>query len=101
MIPCLLALGAHLPGYHLLWDTLPGLGSTRVPERLLPIACLAIAALVALAADRALVAISHKRRRVVALLAAAVLVLALDLRVPVFGAVSADRPSRRVRGDPR
>ena len=48
LVPCLLALGENLPGYGLLWRNTP-LHSTRVPERLLPIACLCIAALVAVA----------------------------------------------------
>ncbi len=48
LVPCLLALGANLPGYGLLWRNTP-LHSTRVPERLLPIACLCLAALAAVA----------------------------------------------------
>ncbi len=36
LVPCLLAFGANLPGYGLLWRNTP-LHSTRVPERLLPI----------------------------------------------------------------
>lgn len=94
LVPSLLALGSNLPGYRQLWDVVPGLGSTRVPERLLPIACLAVAALVALAADRALVTISYKRWLGAALLGAAVVAFAVDLRAPVFGAVVADRPSK-------
>jgi hypothetical protein len=94
VLPCVLALGANLPGYRTLWRAVPGLDATRVPERLMPIACLAIAALAALGADRlaTLVLNQHKqvlRGAVVALL----VVLAVDLRVPVFGAVAADRPS--------
>ena len=46
LVPCLLALGSNLPGYGLLWRNTP-LHSTRVPERLLPIACLCLAALAA------------------------------------------------------
>jgi hypothetical protein len=49
----LLALGANLPGYETLWRHLPGLRNTRVPERLMPVACLALAALVAFAVSRA------------------------------------------------
>ena len=94
LVPCLLALGANLPGYETLWRVLPGLESTRVPERFMPIACLAIAALAAFGVERGteLVTIRHKRARALAL-AALVVVLALDLRVPVFGAVAADTPS--------
>jgi hypothetical protein len=51
-VPLLLALGANLPGYEAVWDAAPGIGSTRVPARLMPIACLAIAALAALAVSR-------------------------------------------------
>jgi hypothetical protein len=52
LVPSLLALGANLPGYETLWRHLPGLRHTRVPERLMPIACLALAALVAVAVSR-------------------------------------------------
>jgi hypothetical protein len=52
LVPILFALGANLPGYETLWRHLPGLRHTRVPERLLPIACLALAALVAVAVSR-------------------------------------------------
>jgi hypothetical protein len=52
-VPMILALGANLPGYEQVWDALPGLGSTRVPGRLMVIACLALAGLVALAVSRA------------------------------------------------
>jgi hypothetical protein len=51
-IPTALALGGNLPGYELVWEHLPGLGSTRVPGRLMPIACLALAALAAFAVSR-------------------------------------------------
>jgi hypothetical protein len=52
LLPALLALGANLPGYHTLWRYLPGLHHTRVPERLMPVACLALAALVGMAVSR-------------------------------------------------
>ncbi len=97
LIPCLLALGANMPGYETLWRVLPGLDSTRVPERLMPIACLAIAALVAFAADAGLTTLvlnQHKLVPLGAAVAIVVVVLAVDLRMPVFGAaVSADEPS--------
>jgi hypothetical protein len=94
LVPCLLALGGNLPGYETLWRVVPGLEATRVPERFMPIACLAIAALAAFGVERgfALATKNHKRLGPLALAAVAV-VLALDLRVPVFGAVAADRPS--------
>jgi hypothetical protein len=97
LVPCLLALGANLPGYETLWRALPGLDSTRVPERLMPIACLALAALAALAIDAGLttLVVDHKVSPALAAGVAAVVVgvLALDLRVPVFGAVAADEPN--------
>ena len=39
-MPALLALGTHTPLYEPLWNALPPLRFPRVPERLLPIACL-------------------------------------------------------------
>jgi hypothetical protein len=74
LVPCLLALGATLPGYRQLWEHLPGLGETRVPGRLMPIACLCLAALVGVAADRL-------RRPM--LVAALLVLLVLDLRLGV------------------
>ncbi len=92
VVPCVLALGANVPLYKPLWNALPPLRFARVPERLLPISCLAIAALVAFALQ--LAAQSHTFRRAVVVLAAAAMVaLAIDVRVPVFGAVAADRAS--------
>jgi hypothetical protein len=52
LIPILFSLGSNLPGYHTLWRILPGLHHTRVPERLMPVACLALAALVGIAVSR-------------------------------------------------
>jgi hypothetical protein len=74
LVPCVLALGASVPGYRELWERLPGLSETRVPGRLMPIACLSLAGLVAAAADRL-------RRPL--LVAALLLALALDLRLGV------------------
>ena len=95
LLPCLLALGANLPGYETLWRRVPGLDATRVPERFMPIACLALAALVAFAVDAGRTALVSNHAEVVlpvAVTGVAVL-LAIDLRVPVFGAVAADTPS--------
>ena len=95
LVPCLLALGANLPGYEALWRHVPGLDATRVPERLMPIACLALGALVAFAVDAGRTALVSNHAEVVlpvAVTGVAVL-LAIDLRVPVFGAVAADTPS--------
>jgi hypothetical protein len=105
LVPCLLALGGNLPGYETLWRVVPGLDSTRVPERLMPIACLALAALAAFALDFATQCYKRLPAAAVGARAAvAVVVLALDLRVPVFGAVAADGPSAAyaaIHGDGR
>jgi len=94
IVPTLLALGSNLPLYEPLWHALPPLRFARVPERLLPIACLAMAALVAFAVD--FVLNQHKLLRGRAAASAAVVgvvlvLLAVDVRVAVFGAVTPDR----------
>jgi hypothetical protein len=94
LVPCLLALGVNVPGYETLWRRFPGLDATRVPERFMPIACLALAALAAFGMERLATLVSSRHERLLPLAAAAaVVVLAADLRVPVFGAVDADTPS--------
>ena len=94
LLPCLLALGANLPGYETLWRAIPGLDATRVPERFLPIGCLAVAALAAFGVERLATLVPSRHKRLLPLAAAAAIVfLAVDLRVPVFGAVAADTPS--------
>jgi hypothetical protein len=85
VVPVVLALGTRLPTYELLWRALPPFRFPRVPERLMPIACLALAALVAFALPRV-------RGPLVA--AAAVLLVVVDLRVSVYGAVAADDGNR-------
>ena len=85
LVPSLLALGSNLPGYGLLWRNTP-LQATRVPERLLPIACLSLAALAAVAI--ACVSETQARSRLVAV-AAGVLVAA-DLWVPLYDPLVAD-----------
>jgi hypothetical protein len=85
LVPVLLALGANLPGYGFLWRHTP-LGSTRVPERMLPIACLCLAALAAHAI--ACVSATQARSRLVAVVAA--LVVAADLWVPLYDPLNAD-----------
>ena len=52
VVPALLALGTNLPLYEFVWHHFPPLRYPRVPERLLPIACLALAALAAIAVDQ-------------------------------------------------
>jgi hypothetical protein len=96
VLPCVLALGANLPLYEQLWEAFPPLRLTRVPERLMPVACLALAGLAALAVDRALPLRQRlgKQRALAAGLAALLTIgLALDLRVPLFAAVDADEPN--------
>ena len=81
LVPVVFALGANTPLYEPLWEHLPGLGQTRVPARLLPIACLCLAALFAYALARV-------RWRYAAL--AAVVLVAADARVDAFDPLVAD-----------
>jgi hypothetical protein len=85
VVPILLGLGTNLPTYELLWDALPPLRFPRVPERLMPIACLAIAGLAA-------VALAQVRWRLTPLLALPLLFL--DLHVDVYRATSGDPDNR-------
>jgi hypothetical protein len=80
VVPIVIALGTHLPTYRLARHIVPGLKVARVPERLLPLACLALAALLAFALARA-------RPWIVAL---AVVLVAVDLHVRVYEAARAD-----------
>jgi hypothetical protein len=86
-VPSLLALGANLPGYHFAWEHLPGLHSTRVPGRLLPIACLAIAALAA-------VTVGRLRWRFAPLVAAFVVAADLTVDVTAVRPTAADEGNR-------
>jgi hypothetical protein len=52
VVPVVLALGTNTPIYSALWHALPPFRFPRVPERLLPIACLCLGALVAFAVAR-------------------------------------------------
>jgi hypothetical protein len=81
LIPILFALGGNLPGYHFIWEHVPGLRNTRVPERMMPIACLALAGLVA-------VAVSRLRWPGIAVIVAALLLV--DLRLGMFHQTAAD-----------
>ena len=87
LVPCLLALGSNLPGYGFIWRNTP-LHATRVPERLLPIACLCLAALAAVAV--ACVSETQARSRARALVVAAVVLVAIDLWVPLYDPLVAD-----------
>jgi hypothetical protein len=76
LVPIVLALGTRTPIYAALWHALPPFRFPRVPERLLPIACLCIAALFAYA-------VTQTRRTIVAVLAVALLFV--DLHADVYG----------------
>jgi hypothetical protein len=89
IVPMLLALGTKLPTYELLWDALPPFRYPRVPERLMPIACLALAGLAAYALARFRAPLAA---------AVAVAVLALDLHVQVYGAAAADEDNGAYAG---
>ena len=86
VVPMLLALGTHFPLYSTLWHHFPPLRYPRVPERQMPVACLALAALAAFAVARL---------RVTLAVAGIVLVLAADLHVTgIYDAAAADRGNR-------
>jgi len=87
VVPMLLALGTHFPLYEPIWRHFAPLRYPRVPERLMPVACLCVAALVAFAVAR--IARSFPKLVTVCYLLA-IVVLALDLRVWVYRAVAAD-----------
>jgi hypothetical protein len=76
LVPILLAVGTRLPLYSALWHAFPPFRFPRVPERLLPIACLCIAGLVAFAVGRT-------RSTLVAALVIALLFV--DLHARVYG----------------
>jgi hypothetical protein len=84
LVPIVLALGTRTPIYSALWHALPPFQFPRVPERLLPIACLCIAALFAFA-------VAQSRRAAVAALA--VVVLLVDLHVGAYETSAAGNPS--------
>jgi hypothetical protein len=83
IVPIILALGTRTPVYEALWHVLPPLRFPRVPERLLPIACLCIAALFAFALARS---------RHLAVVAVAVLLVLVDLRVSAYSAAAHGDP---------
>ena len=93
LVPVIFALGTTTPIYEAVRFVVWPLRYPRVPERLMPIACLALAALVAYAVDELARADLPRRvplqATVVACLAA-VLLLA-DLRVNVFEPTAADQ----------
>src|SRR3954465_3917925 len=83
-IPVVLALGTNTPLYSPLWHALPPFRFPRVPERLLPIACLCIAALLAFPLPRA---------RTVFVVVAIALVF-VDLHVHVYRESAVGHPDR-------
>jgi hypothetical protein len=104
VVPVLLALGTHFPLYAPLWHALPPLRYPRVPERLMPIACLALAALVAFAVDAGLRRREARHAPRLALAVAVAVLLLADLHVRAFGASAADRSNRAyeaVRNEPK
>jgi hypothetical protein len=82
-IPVVLALGTNTGLYSPLWHALPPFRFPRVPERLVPIACLCIAALVAFAVARV---------RTVLAAAAAIAIVFVDLHVHVYRESAPGRP---------
>jgi hypothetical protein len=84
-IPVWLALGTNVPTYEWLWRYVDPFRYPRVPERLMPIAALAIAALVA-------VAVSRRAGPVVVTIV--LVALFLDLRLEAYGAAAADPGNR-------
>jgi hypothetical protein len=92
-VPILLSLGTNLPTYSFLWHHVPPLRYPRVPERLMPIACLALGALVAFAVAE-LLELRAVERWLVPAAAVALVAFAADLRVELFHASSADAASK-------
>jgi hypothetical protein len=90
VVPVLLALGTHFPLYSPLWHVFPPLRYPRVPERLMPIACLCIAALLAVAVDWGLRRPEARGVAPLALGAIVAVVLLADLHVRAFHGSAAD-----------
>jgi hypothetical protein len=106
IVPLVLALGTHFPLYGTLWHHFPPLRYPRVPERQLPVACLALAALAAVAvawiASR-LGRRSHALVTVCYVLAVAALFADLRLGVSSYRSVRADQANAAyaaLRGQP-
>jgi hypothetical protein len=84
LVPIVLALGTNTPLYEGLWHALPPFRFPRVPERLLPIACLCFAALFAFAVSRS---------RSALVTAVAVLLVLVDLHARVYEKSAAGDPA--------
>jgi hypothetical protein len=91
IVPLVLALGTRTPFYSALWHALPPFRFPRVPERLLPIACLCIAALFAYA-------VAQSRRTIVVVLGVALLFV--DLHARVYGKSAPGDPGGAVPSAP-
>jgi hypothetical protein len=87
LLPVLLALGVNFPGYEPLWRHFAPLHFTRVPGRLLPIADLALAALLAFACTGL---VRRAGSRSIAVAGALVVLVVLDLTVQPLSATAAD-----------
>jgi hypothetical protein len=86
VVPILLALGTHFPLYSTLWHHFAPLRYPRVPERQMPVACLAFAALAAVAVAR--IARSFPQKVTVCYVVL-VVALVVDLRVRIYDAAAA------------
>jgi hypothetical protein len=84
LVPVVLALGTNTPLYSPLWHALPPFRFPRVPERLLPIACLCIGALVSFALARARTAI----------VVVAIALVFVDLHVHLYRESAVGEPDR-------
>ncbi len=87
LAPILLALGTNLPTYSPLWHALPPLRFPRVPERFMPIADLALAALLAFAVAEL---VRRAGRRGMAVAVGLLVLVALDLGAQPVSATAAD-----------
>lgn len=107
VVPMLLALGTNTPVYGPLHAVVPGLQYPRVPERIMPVACLAVAALAAfglgLVLDRG-VSFGHVRgltpvtaRTGMAVAAVALVVVGADLHFEALRASAADSGNKAVK----
>jgi hypothetical protein len=99
LIPMLLALGTNTGLYRPVRGVVPGLHYARVPERLMPVACLAIAALVAFALQGLLDGELFPARRALAISATlvtaiALVVVAADLHFHALRATPADQGNK-------
>ncbi|HEU0303912.1 MAG TPA: hypothetical protein VFR32_04960 [Gaiellaceae bacterium] len=93
LVSIVLALGTNTPIYEAVRFAVWPLRYPRVPERLMPVACLALAALVAFAVDWLAKADLPRRvpRQATVVACLAVVLLLADLRVTTFEATAADQ----------